>query len=267
MNEAIIIAILGMVTGTLFITGWNFGWKRVRKELDFSQAYIFTMLVSAIVSVAFLPVFFIDKALPTNNDGFVFLATFAMGFTLNVLVNSPVAYFLSKYESLKAIAASAKVSLPQPSAVVNKSKAAFTAIAIVGLCFALLAVGVFAAVSYSKTINSTGSITAIGNLAIYSDSTGQSSLNQITWGNINPGESSTFTLYVKNTGNTPMTFTMTSSNFIPVTMAQYMTLTWNYNGSIVNAGNMQRMDLTLATATNALAGSFSCNIIITGTSQ
>jgi uncharacterized repeat protein (TIGR01451 family) len=267
MNEAIIIAILGMVAGTLFITGWNFGWKRVRKELDFSQTYIFTMLVSAIVSVAFLPVFFIDKALPTNNDGFVFLATFAMGFTLNVLVNSPVAYFLSKYESLKAAVASAKVSLPQPSAVVSKSKAAFTAIAIVGLCFALLAVGVFAAVSYSKIINSTGSITAIGNVAIYSDSTGQSSLNQITWGNINPGESSTFTIYVKNTGNTPMTFTITTSNFIPVTMAQYMTLTWNYNGSIVNAGNLQRMDLTLATVNNAPAGSFSCNVIITGTSQ
>ena len=267
MNDAIIIAIVGIVFGSVSITVWNFGWKKIRKELDFNRAYLFTMFISAIAAVAFLPVFFIDKALPTNNDGFVFLATAAIGIALTTLINSPVSYFLSKHEELKAALAKANVSLPASAAVVSKSKAAFTAIAIVGLCFALLAVGVFAAVSYSKTINSTGSITAIGNLAIYSDSTGQSSLNQITWGNINPGESSTFTIYVKNTGNTPMTFTITTANFIPSTMAQYMTLTWNYNGTIVNAGNLQRMDLTLATVNNAPAGSFSCNVIITGNSQ
>lgn len=267
MNDAIIIAIIGIVAGSSGITIWNYGWKRIRKELDFNHAYIFTMLVSAIASVAFLPVFFIDKALPTNNDGFVFLATFAMGFTLNVLINSPVAYFLSKYESLKALAASAKVSLPQPSAVVSKSKAAFTAIAIVGLCFTLLAVGVFAAVSYSKTITSTGTITAIGNLGIYSDSTGQSSLNSITWGAINPGESATNVIYVKNTGNTPMVFSVTTANFVPSAMSQYLTISWNYNSTLVQAGNMQKIDLTLASVNTAPAGSFSCNVIITGTSQ
>ena len=190
-----------------------------------------------------------------------------MGAVLNLLVNAPVSYGLGKLNVLKTALASAKVSLPSSSSMISKSKALFTAIAIVGLCFLLLATCVFAAVTFSKTVSSTGSVTAIGNIAVFSDSTGQTSLNTITWGEVAPGSSITVSIYVKNTGNVPMTLAIATANWVPATYGQYLTISWNYQGQAVQAGNLQKIDVTLASVANSPGGSFSANIIITGTSQ
>ena len=101
MNESILMAILGVIAGTIFITLYNFAWKKIKKELGFDLSYVFTMLISAIASVAILPVFFINNALPPNNVVFVFLATASMGAVLNLLVNAPVSYGLGKLNVLK----------------------------------------------------------------------------------------------------------------------------------------------------------------------
>ncbi len=111
MNDSILMAILGVIAGTIFITLYNFAWKKIKKELGFDLSYVFTMLISAIASVAILPVFFINNALPPNNGLFVFLATASMGAVLNLLVNAPVSYGLGKLNVLKTALASAKVSL------------------------------------------------------------------------------------------------------------------------------------------------------------
>ena len=60
MNESIFMAILGVIAGTIFITLYNFAWKKIKKELGFDLSYVFTMLISAIASVAILPVFFLS---------------------------------------------------------------------------------------------------------------------------------------------------------------------------------------------------------------
>ena len=72
MNDSILMAILGVVAGTIFITLYNFAWKKIKKELGFDLSYVFTMLISAIASVAILPVFFINNALPPNNGSLSF---------------------------------------------------------------------------------------------------------------------------------------------------------------------------------------------------
>lgn len=265
MNDAVFMAIIGVVLGTVFVTLYNFAWKKIKKELVFDLSYIFTMLIAAIASMAILPVFFINSALPANNGLFVFLAAASMSGLLNLLVNAPVSYALGKMNVLKQALSAANISSITSSATISKSKALFTAIAIVGLCFLLVGVGVFAAVTYSKTITSTGSITAVGNLAVFSDSTGQTSLNTVTWGELAPGSSITIAIYVKNTGNVPMTFAIASAGWAPASYGQYLTISWNYNGQAVQAGNLQKIDLTLAAANNAPGGSFSVQIIITGT--
>jgi hypothetical protein len=261
------MAIIGTVLGSVFVTLWNFAWKKIKKELVFDLSYIFTMFISAIASMAILPVFFINSALPPNNGLFVFLATASMSGLLNLLVNAPVSYALGKMAILKQALCAANISSVTLSTAVSKSKAAFTAIAVVGLVFLLAGTAVFAAVTYSKTVTSTGSVTAIGNIAIFSDSTAQTSLNSVTWGNIDPGSSVTTTLYVKNTGNVPMTYAIASAGWTPATYGQYLTISWSYQGQVVQAGNLQKVDLTLASANNAPGGSFSVNIIVTGTSQ
>src|SRR5665811_1323006 len=104
------MAIIGTILGTVFVTLWNFAWKKIKKELVFDFSYIFTMLISAIASMAILPVFFINSALPANNGLFVFLATASMSGLLNLLVNAPVSYALGKMDFLKQALCTANIS-------------------------------------------------------------------------------------------------------------------------------------------------------------
>lgn len=138
--------------------------RKLRKNL-FSTFPIFSLCLSQLSFQWLFSVFFINSALPPNNGLFVFLATASMSGLLNLLVNAPVSYALGKMDSLKQTLCTANISSVTLSTAVSKSKAAFTAIAIVGLIFLLAGTAVFAAVTYSKTVTSTGSVTAIGNIA------------------------------------------------------------------------------------------------------
>jgi hypothetical protein len=266
MNDVIFYAIAGTIAGTIFVTFWNFLWKKVYREITFNLTYLYTMLISAIISMSILPLFLINNALPINSNLFVVIATASMSGLLNIVANTPIAYLMSRHEELKTLLSAAKISIPSVSVTTSKAKAAFTAVIIVVLVFALAGTAVFAAVTYSKTLNSTGSITAVGNLAIFSDSTGQTSVNTINWGNIEPGASITTTLYVKNTGNVPMSFAIATAAYTPSVMSQYLTLTWDYiTGTSVQAGNLIKVDMTMATSTASPGGTFTLQIIITGT--
>ncbi len=117
------------------------------------------------------------------------------------------------------------------------------------------------------TFNVVSSLTSGVTVWDTTDSNGQASLNTISWGEVAPGSSIIVSIYVKNTGNVPMTLAIATANWVPATYGQYLTISWNYLGQAVQAGNLQKIDVPLASVTNSPGGSFSANIIITGTSQ
>ena len=112
---------------------------------------------------------------------------------------------------------------------------------------------------------STGTITAV-NVGVYSDSQCTQNCTNISWGNVSPGETATQTVYVKNTGNVPVTLTMTTTGWSPSNANSYLTLTWNQENTVLNAGQSISATLTLAVAssTGSLTD-FSFTIILTGT--
>ena len=138
-----------------------------------------------------------------------------------------------------------------------------------GVIIALAATGIFlslvtAGLIATQTVPSNGTVTAV-NVGVYSDSECTQNLTSISWGTLYPGNSTTRTIYVKNTGTLPVTLTMTSGSWVPTTANTVLTLTWNRQNTVLNAGQSTSATLTLAAAssTGSLTD-FSFNITVTG---
>jgi archaellum component FlaG (FlaF/FlaG flagellin family) len=125
----------------------------------------------------------------------------------------------------------------------------------------------FAVLNAQKSISSSGLIVAV-NVGVYSDAACTSNLTSIDWGNIYPGENVNKTIYVKNTGNAPITLTMTTSSWSPTTANNAISIGWDREGISLASGQMVAATISLSTSANAYIvygiTDFSVNIIITG---
>jgi len=66
------------------------------------------------------------------------------------------------------------------------------------------------------TLSSTGTVKAI-NVEVFWDSDCTQIVSDIDWGLVEPGENTSNTVYLKNTGNAPLTLNLSCSNWIPAT--------------------------------------------------
>jgi hypothetical protein len=91
-------------------------------------------------------------------------------------------------------------------------------------------------------------------------------VNSVDWGTPGPGDSVSKTVYIKNTGNAQMTLSMSCSGWNPVGAENYLTLSWNREGTQINAGAVIPAVLTLSVS-GAVTGitDFSFNTVIVGT--
>ena len=135
-------------------------------------------------------------------------------------------------------------------------------IAAIGLFLTVLTSG---ALTSSQSVQSSGNVTAV-NVGVYSDSACTQNLTSIDWGTLAPGNSTTRTIYIKNTGTDPVTLSMTTSSWVPSNANTYLTLTWNRANYVLNANTSVSATLTLTASASAGAlTTFSFNIVITGT--
>lgn len=141
------------------------------------------------------------------------------------------------------------------------SAGAVVAIAVTGLFLTLISAGVLTA-SQSGTSSST--ITAVS-VGVYNDSGCTQNCTNIDWGTIYPGNSTTRVVYIKNSGNVPVTLDMTTMNWVPTNADTHLMLDWNRANYVLAAGSSvsATLTLTVSTSTGALT-SFSFSIVITG---
>ena len=135
-------------------------------------------------------------------------------------------------------------------------------LAVAGL---FLTVITSAALSDSTLIPLNGTITTV-NVDAYTDAACTIPCTSLNAGNIAPGSTVTQTIYIKNNGTVPVTLTMAVSNWNPTTASSYLTLSWNRQNYVLNAGLSVQANLTLTAApsTGSLT-TFSCTVTITGT--
>ena len=141
------------------------------------------------------------------------------------------------------------------------------ALVIYALVVSILAVStVMALLTAQKTIQGTGSIKAVG-LGVYWDLQCTNVTSSLDFGQLEPGSSKNFTLYLKNEGNSALTLNMTSENWDPANAIDYMTLTWNREGQQISPDEVVGFVITLSVSENVQGiSSFSLDIIISGTS-
>jgi hypothetical protein len=139
--------------------------------------------------------------------------------------------------------------------------------AIFALTIAAIFLGVTTAalLSANQTVPLNGTISAV-NLGIFSDSTCTQTATALNVGDLSPGRTSTQTVYIKNTGNVPETLTMTTNNWNPISAGSLLTLTWNLQNTVLNAGASIQATITLTAASNTGSlTNFSCDVTLTGT--
>jgi hypothetical protein len=140
-----------------------------------------------------------------------------------------------------------------------------------GAIIALTATAIFltlvtAGLIATQTIPSDGTVVSAANIGAYTDSDCTQNCTHISWGTLNPDTTTNKTVYVKNTGTVPLTLSMATENWTPTNADDYLTLTWDQQNTILDAGQSVPANLTLtAAADTGDLTSFSFNIIITGT--
>ncbi len=140
------------------------------------------------------------------------------------------------------------------------------ALAITALIASVIAAtSVMALLTTQRTISGAGAIKAVG-VGVYWDSACTNETSSLDFGLLEAGGSKSFTLYLKNNGNSPLTLNMTSQNWSPSSAPSYMSLTWTREGQQINPDQVIQFVITLSVSSSVTdISSFSFDIVITGT--
>jgi hypothetical protein len=123
----------------------------------------------------------------------------------------------------------------------------------------------YALLTVQTNIQGSGLITS-AELGAYWDSGCTTEATSITFGTLDPGSSTDYTVYIRNEGNTDLTLSMTTNNWSPAGATTYISLTWNRGGQTISPGQVITCTLTLTVSPSIQnIDAFSVNIIITGT--
>jgi len=132
----------------------------------------------------------------------------------------------------------------------NESIVVGAAIALVMYTLALSMLGpVASALLANRTVSNTGTVKAVG-VGVYWDQALTNPVSSINWGTLEPGSSVNKTVFIRNEGNTGATLSMTTSNWNPSGASSYMTLSWNYGGQTLSAGQVVQVRFTLSVSSS-----------------
>ena len=136
---------------------------------------------------------------------------------------------------------------------------------LVSISIALVsALAVAGVLNFSRSINTSGNVQTVG-VEVYSDSACTQLLGNFDWGVVPAGGSVSKTIYVKNTGNSVVTLSISTTNWNPTSASSYITVSWNKGGSTLNPGSSTSAILTLSIS-SSITGitSFSVTVNIIG---
>ena len=88
------------------------------------------------------------------------------------------------------------------------------------------------------------SIKGIGT-GIYWDQACMNKTFSLKWGQIEAGSSNNLTVYVRNEGNSAVSLSLSTSNWVPSTTPRYMTLNWSYANQVLKTNEVIPIELTL----------------------
>jgi hypothetical protein len=126
-----------------------------------------------------------------------------------------------------------------------------------------MTVGAQALPSSTQNVSSTGFIYTVG-VGIYGNQACTINVTSVDWGTLMPGNSITKTAYIKNSGSSNVSLSLATNTWVPSTMQQYITMSWNATNYVLGSNQVVTATFTLTISQDVQGGSFAFNILITG---
>ena len=103
-------------------------------------------------------------------------------------------------------------------------------------------------------------------VGVYWDAACTKRVTSIDWGTLYPGQTASKLIYIRNEGNISITLSLKTENWNPPEAANYLTLSWNYDGRSLRLGDVVPVTLYLTVSPNVppTITDFSFDIIISG---
>lgn len=141
-------------------------------------------------------------------------------------------------------------------------------IVLLGVILSLTLIITVALAIYRVNIRGKGTIfVTTVDIGIYKDENCTTPLTELNWGTLTPGDTKTKpTKYIRNEGNTPLSLTLSTTNWTPTEAEAYIGLTWNYDNSSISVGDVIGVKFTLSVSSSwPLPGitDFEFDIVIT----
>jgi len=122
----------------------------------------------------------------------------------------------------------------------------------------------FAVMHGSYSISNVAQVKAVG-VEVYVNPELTVRLTEINWGSVEPGESKTFNAYIRNGGNSPMTLSLNTENWVPANASSMIQVIWDYSGGTVDAWQVVMVEFELRVDPSVIGiDTFSFTMVITG---
>lgn len=129
----------------------------------------------------------------------------------------------------------------------NRSKKTLFLILIVALASVALTTTI--SIMLSKTSNFTlpslGTVKTIG-VEVYGDQNLENKTETINWDEVWVGSSKNVTVYIRSISNYQIILNLNATDWNPADVSDYMNLSWDYNGTLLNPGETIPVMLTLS---------------------
>src|SRR5665647_347038 len=120
------------------------------------------------------------------------------------------------------------------------------AVVLTAAGLAVIALVVAVVILTSAHLETSGTIvTNNPNLTIFADAACTKQISTVQWGTLQPSGSATVALFIKNSGNMPLTLKLTENNWSPATAQNYLTLSWNQENTKIQPGASQTVTITI----------------------
>ncbi len=140
------------------------------------------------------------------------------------------------------------------------------AIAVLVTVAIVLTATTYAALGTNQNPSAEGVVEVSADLGVYLDCDCTTDLSTINWGILSPGQSTTNTIFIKNTGNSALSLRMETSNWDPVEANGPITITWNRENASIEPEETTIAIITLTVASSEVDFStFGVQISIAGT--
>ena len=122
----------------------------------------------------------------------------------------------------------------------------------------------FAVMQWTRRIPSLAALKVLG-IGVYKDVNFTVSVTEIDWGIVEPGENKSFSAYIKNESNVPISLTMQTEDWSPTTASSFITFSWDYSGTEIPVdGSIPITFLLNVDPATAGFDAFSFTIVIVG---